>query len=932
MINVRRLVLSLLLAAVACLTARGANEPTFWQSTEKEDYTIDRAEVFEFTKKPSLARQGDRVTVSFETKGFCDVTVAVENAAGKIIRHLASGVLGPNAPEPFQRSRKSQAVVWDGKDDQGEYVDDVRHVSVRVSLGLKPRFERTLYWHPKRRVGMHHSPRMVAQPEGVYVYEGAGIESIKLFNHEGKYVRTVYPFPADRVERVKGLGWSRFADGHRAPRHIGWWGATYLKGGIGVTHATWGTGAEGFAVRNGRIASISGTVCRMKTDGSTGGVSLYGPDIPRRFGSKKPPRHVYVPKGVAFSPDGTWLYLTGDYVVTGSSGSYGPTMDWPARVYRMTYGSEKPPAVWLGDKPGHGDKSFHRPADVAVDERGRVYVADHGNDRVQIFSPEGKLLKSLPVNGPSRLQFHHKTGDLYVFSWGMGVGMRVKRKPVKPRLRVFAPFQSDEPKQLFLLPLPHKDGEKEGTWTRWGVGTIMGHATEGDHSPIQVALDSWTDPVTVWMVRDWPRRRADWKCFNIERFALHDRKLELLESWNRKVAAEIVNWVPPHLFRQRMHVDHRNGDLYLHQDFKPDGEELLRIRPDTGHIETVKLPVGAHDLAIDYRGHLLLRCNQLVGRFDLDTMREVPFDYGERQRARLLPSSRRSKQLLSALVIPGARTSWNFYGGLGANPQGEIVVHTWSDVTAKGKARYKPRIFPGRTSQGVIHVFDRHGKPVGLDIVGQGAAMGHGTQMDARGDIYFLHKSNRVYDGKDFFPLTGCLIKFERGKGRFLATRRAVLPLPPELRPDIPPQLEGYWVKDVEWIYPAVGAARHSSPCQCWTSRFALDAFGRSFAPEVVRNQVAVLDTNGNLILHVGRYGNVDNGVPLVKNDKLWTQEPRPIGGDEVALMYACYTAVHSDRRLFIADAGNGRILSVKLGYHTMHRIPLRPNEKGRSR
>jgi hypothetical protein len=88
----------------------------------------------------------------------------------------------------------------------------------------------------------------------------------------------------------------------------------------------------------------------------------------------------------------------------------------------------------------------------------------------------------------------------------------------------------------------------------------------------------------------------------------------------------------------------------------------------------------------------------------------------------------------------------------------------------------------------------------------------------------------------------------------------------------------------------------------------------RSFAPEISHFSVAVLDSNGNLILRVGQYGNIEDGVPLVKEGG--PKAPVSIGGDEVALMHAAYLATHSDKRLFIADAGNSRILSVKLGYH----------------
>ena len=42
------------------------------------------------------------VEIAFASKGWCDATVAIESTDGKILRHLASGVLGPKAPPPFQ--------------------------------------------------------------------------------------------------------------------------------------------------------------------------------------------------------------------------------------------------------------------------------------------------------------------------------------------------------------------------------------------------------------------------------------------------------------------------------------------------------------------------------------------------------------------------------------------------------------------------------------------------------------------------------------------------------------------------------------------------------------------------------------------------------------------------------------------------------------
>jgi hypothetical protein len=103
-----------------------------------------------------------------------------------------------------------------------------------------------------------------------------------------------------------------------------------------------------------------------------------------------------------------------------------------------------------------------------------------------------------------------------------------------------------------------------------------------------------------------------------------------------------------------------------------------------------------------------------------------------------------------------------------------------------------------------------------------------------------------------------------------------------------------------------------------------VDHFGRSFVPEHHRGQFAVLDTAGNLIMHVGCYGNVDDGVPLVTDPEGLRAEPtRSIGGDEVALAYANYAASHTDRRLFIFDGNNDCVRSVKLDYHTEETVPL---------
>src|SRR5215510_8707368 len=55
-----------------------------------------------FTSKPRATRSGDNVRIEFAVDRETDVCVAIENAGGKIVRHLVAGVLGKNPPEPLQ--------------------------------------------------------------------------------------------------------------------------------------------------------------------------------------------------------------------------------------------------------------------------------------------------------------------------------------------------------------------------------------------------------------------------------------------------------------------------------------------------------------------------------------------------------------------------------------------------------------------------------------------------------------------------------------------------------------------------------------------------------------------------------------------------------------------------------------------------------------
>lgn len=90
-----------------------------------------------FTTKPSVTQSGDRVTIAFTVSAPTDVEVAVLDADGKVVRHLAAGVLGGKTPPPPPlRAGLSQTLDWDGKDDLGKPAADLAALTVRVRAGM----------------------------------------------------------------------------------------------------------------------------------------------------------------------------------------------------------------------------------------------------------------------------------------------------------------------------------------------------------------------------------------------------------------------------------------------------------------------------------------------------------------------------------------------------------------------------------------------------------------------------------------------------------------------------------------------------------------------------------------------------------------------------------------------------------------------------
>jgi hypothetical protein len=100
--------------------------------------------------KPVARKDGKAVRISFAVTAPVDVEVSILAADGTVVRRLAAGLLGDNAPEPFRKGL-CQELLWDGLDDSGK---EARGVKVRVSLGMTPKLERIIGWSGQKLGGV----------------------------------------------------------------------------------------------------------------------------------------------------------------------------------------------------------------------------------------------------------------------------------------------------------------------------------------------------------------------------------------------------------------------------------------------------------------------------------------------------------------------------------------------------------------------------------------------------------------------------------------------------------------------------------------------------------------------------------------------------------------------------------------------------------
>jgi len=391
-----------------------------------------------FAKKTAAIKNGDRVEVSFAVSGPTDVEVAVLGADGKVVRHLAAGVLGGKNPPPEPlKAGLSQSVEWDGRDDFAKPAAG-GPFKVRVRAGMSVKFGRLIGASPYTGAlnnGGTADGIAVDSDGTTYAKLGSfgGVHvhgqpwQLRKFDKTGNYVKTLLPYAASTdPARTPGFRLIDAGDGQLTPAH---------NSGLDVVLFLFGDNIYNKVV-DGNIVFIDNESARLtffKVDGSNAVKTVAMRSAPDKLMWPK-----WLSPQLAFSPDGKYAYYS-NVANTPYDRDVHPSktdQKFPqGRVYRQDLAATgaNPEKFYDLALPDYDKQKYWLPnawnkrtaaAGIATDAKGHLFVCDLVNQEVVEVSPEGKKLGSAKVPWPDKVLVNSKTGDLYVVSCAVSDGYR----------------------------------------------------------------------------------------------------------------------------------------------------------------------------------------------------------------------------------------------------------------------------------------------------------------------------------------------------------------------------------------------------------------------------------------------------------------------------------------------------------------------------
>jgi hypothetical protein len=380
-----------------------------------------------WVNSPNLIKVNDTVwNVNFEISRAADVEVSIVNLKDStILRHLAAGLLGSNTPAPLAANSLAQSITWNGKADYGR-VHDVPQsmLGVRVRAGMKASFDNMVGNDPYtfRIAGSYanwwYHRGMVSDTDGfVYMYgssTNSGGLTLRCFDKNGNYVRTVFPPPASLTSaEANGYGLNFLSTGGYTIQN-GTTRATLrlsptIIGGIYFTHNGDGIFAPSLMnIENNRDLCFLGDINKWMTiskDGSRSGNPsmvdfITSPALPATI----LPSTVKVGgnRFVALSPDGQNYYLSGLWELKGGAAvdtgfwkdgqiykvnkSTGVTTPFISLTGLPTTASAR--AAILGGSTSNYT-AYSAMHGMTCDDSGRIFVCDRFNGRIAVYDTAG---------------------------------------------------------------------------------------------------------------------------------------------------------------------------------------------------------------------------------------------------------------------------------------------------------------------------------------------------------------------------------------------------------------------------------------------------------------------------------------------------------------------------------------------------------------
>jgi len=774
-----------------------------------------------FAAKPAASQAGSKTTIRFAVSAATDVEVAILDARGMVVRHLAAGVLGgQNPPPPPLKAGLEQSIEWDGKDDYGQPVADAANCSVRVRAGMGVKLDRIVggdpyaFWSELCDQGDHTQFKVTgleAKADGkVYVLghtTSYGHPALRQYDARGNYLRTLFPPPAGRpVEDVEGWGVNIRDDGTytlRASfdRSSAVPGRPALCGSAGtwcgLLVATPDTSTLCLAtppsVGNGRLMiGADGTLRRAEPS-----VLLEGESMPKKLTG---------PLYSAFSPDGKIQYVSG---VCGADEKGEPQTTGPWRdgqVWRVDPATRKASVFFALDEKdlaanrgaiGHTRYTpYSALQGVAVDAEGRVFVCDRVNRRVAVLNLDGKVLGALPVDNPDAVAVSPNARAVYVTTRFGHYHARGK---------------------LALL--------RFGDWTRPGEPPTALPLCDGigayrESSRLAVARDK--DDVLVWVA---------YTTLPVRVYRDTGAGLELVKDFYQAGPQRALDM-------RHMMLDQKTGDAYIADNHG----FCFRVRDWADpKFELCMTAAGrrleASSIAIEPRSrHIYTHYHWKNGvyRWAMDGEYFTPAPVGQ--------SGNRVTQQITC--------SWIFRGlgerGMAAAPGGGLAT-----LGVLPDAEHRADDYSGP-----LHYFKPDParapwQPLLFKSFGGKRPISGGVRFDPRGNLYA-----GLYDGK-----TGSVPRGFENDPDFARTTGRIYRYAPTGSGEggdwFPTEPAGpAKIYDVQYG-PLV-------PADSMTPRFGVDGYGRIYYPTGLLPRVSVIDNEGNLILAFGTYGNRDSmgGLP----------------------------------------------------------------------